>query len=45
VRRIIEIRSAYPTISREKIKATLENERIYATDAELEIVLNVFYPE
>ena len=45
IKRVIELKTADSTLNAEKIKETLDKEKVEATGKEIELILNVFYNE
>ena len=42
---MIELKASDPKITKEKIKAQLDKEKVEATDKEIKLILNIFYNE
>jgi uncharacterized membrane protein len=45
IKRVVELRTADPKITKEKIKAQLETEKMEVKDKEITLILNIFYNE
>jgi len=45
IKRVVELRTADPKITKDKIKAQLENEKLEVKDKEITLILNIFYNE
>lgn len=45
IKRVIELKASDPKITKEKIKAQLDKEKVEATDKEIKLILNIFYNE
>ena len=45
IKRVVELKTADPSLDKDKIKETLSKEKIDATDKEIKLILNVFYNE
>jgi len=43
IKRIVELKTADPSLDMAKIKETLSKEKVEATDKEIKLILNVFY--